>query len=541
MSLLTSKTGRIVLPVAVLSLFFLAVIWVSYFRQRIFDKNDSIRFAIERNSNLAVALEQYTIRTLHSADAVLQVVKMEYADQGASLNLNQLLRRITISQEIDDRVYIIGRDGRLKMANVDYPRDTHTDLSATSYFIFHVQHNIDSLLISQPQPSLLDGKPVVVISRRMNDSQGRFAGVVCLQVPPFAFTRFYAQAQLLPNDIISLIAPDGITYARRTGPLESAGENIHKSPLFTHLTHNPDSFYFAPDAIKHIPTWFSYRKLHDFPIIATVGSSETDILANFYKRQPRYILPRIMISLLIMLLSFSIASFLLHRRKLSDRLAEEEEKYQRLLTQQMITVQEREREWIGRELHDNVSQVLTTVKLYLDLASKETDHPLVPQSMLLINDSITEIRNLSHQLSAPTLGTRSLVDSIHALVETMAITNKLDITFDYTGYTTVIMSQKLALYRILQEQFNNIVKHAEATKVWISLSNRDEKVILTVKDNGKGFERKTKTNGMGLNNIISRAQVFEGKVYLKTAPQKGCSLTVILPIIEDSNVATNIK
>ncbi len=541
MSIFTSKTGRIVLPVAVISLFFLTLIWVSYFRQRSYDKSDSIRFAIERNSNLAVALEQYTIRTLHSVDAVLQVVKMEYAEQGVLLNLNQLLKRLAINQEIDDRVSIIGKDGRLKMANLDYPGNTGPDLSTKSYFIFHAQHDIDSLLISQPEPSFIDSKPVIVISRRINDNHGRFAGVVCLQVPPFAFTAFYAQAQLLPNDIISLIAPDGITYARRTGPLESAGENIHKSPLFTHLTHNPDSFYFAPDAIKHIPTWFSYRRLHDFPIIATVGSSETDILANFYKRQPRYILPRIMISLLIMLLSFSIASFLLHRRKLSDRLAEEEEKYQRLLTQQMITVQEREREWIGRELHDNVSQVLTTVKLYLDLASKETDHPLVPQSMHLINDSITEIRNMSHQLSAPTLGTRSLVDSIHALVETMAITNKLDITFDYTGYTTVIMSQKLALYRILQEQFNNIVKHAEATKVWISLSNRDGKVILTVKDNGKGFERKTKTNGMGLNNIISRAQVFEGKVHLKTAPQKGCSLTVILPIIEDSNVATNTK
>ncbi len=115
----------------------------------------------------------------------------------------------------------------------------------------------------------------------------------------------------------------------------------------------------------------------------------------------------------------------------------------------------------------------------------------------------------------------------------MAITNKLDISFNHTGYTSVVMSQKLALYRVLQEQINNIVKHAEATIVWISLFNRDGKVTLTVRDNGKGFERTTKTNGMGLNNIISRAQVFDERVYLKTAPQKGCSITVILPIIEE--------
>jgi signal transduction histidine kinase len=533
MNILSSKTSRVVVPVALLSLFFLALIWVSYFRQRAFDKNDSIRFAIERNSNLAVALEQYTIRTLHSADAVLQVVKMEYAAQGTSLDLNQLLKKLAINQEIDDRVSIIGKDGLLKISNGDHPGDTIPDLSAKAYFIFHARHNIDSLLISPPEPSFLDSKPVFVLSRRINDQMGRFAGVVCLQVPPFAFTRFYAQAQLLPNDIISLIAPDGITYARRTGNLESAGENIYRSPLFTHIQHNPDSFYFAPDAIKNIPTWFSYRRLHDFAIIATVGSSESDILVNFYKRQPKYIFPRIMISLLIVLLSFSIASFLIHRRKLSERLVAEKEKYQRLLTEQVIAVQEREREWIGRELHDNVSQVLTTVKLYLELAAKENHHPLIPQSMHLINDSITEIRNLSHQLSAPPLGTRSLIDSIQALVETMTITNKLDITFDHSGYTSVVMSQKLALYRMEQEQINNIVKHAEATRVWITLSNRDGKVILTVKDNGKGFERKNKRNGMGINNIISRAQVFDGQVHLKTAPQKGCALTVILPVKEE--------
>jgi signal transduction histidine kinase len=539
MNILSSKASRIIIPVSILCLFILALIWASYFRQRSFDKNDSIRFAIERNSNLAVALEQYTIRTLHSADAVLQVVKMEYAEKGSSLDVKELLKRISINQETDDWVSIIGSNGRMKMANVPYPGDTILDFSAKSYFIFHAHNNNDSLLISKPGFSFAAMKPVIVISRRINDNKGRFAGIVCLQLPPSAFTAFYAQARLLPNDIISLIAPDGITYARRTGSLESSGEDIHKSPLFTHIKNHADSFYFAPDAIKNIPTWFSYRKLNDFAIIATVGSSEADILAGFNKRQPRYILPRIIISLLIVLFSISISAFLIHRRKLSDRLAEEEEKYQRLLTQQIIAAQEREREWIGRELHDNVSQVLTTVKLYLESAARENDNPLILQSMHLINDSITEIRNLSHQLSAPTLGTRSLIDSINALIETMSITNRLEFSFDHSGYRSVVMSQKLALYRIVQEQINNIVKHAGATRVWISLSNRDGKVFLTVKDNGKGFERKNKTNGMGINNIISRAKVFGGQVHLKTSPQKGCSITVILPILEETLIETN--
>jgi signal transduction histidine kinase len=531
MKILRSKTSRVILPVFTLCLFVLTLIWISYLRQRSFDKEDAIRFAIERNSNLSIALEQYAIRTLRNADALLQMIKMEYKD-GDSLNLQQLIVKNSLSRDIIKGAVIIGSDGQSKIASV---ADTHNlvpGFSDRPYFNFHLKNNTDSLLITGPLVSKLTEKPVVTLSRRLNDKKGRFAGVIAVQVQPSTFTSFYAQARLLPNDIISLIAPNGITYARRTGSIESSGENISKSPLFVHVAHRRDSFYFAPDAIRQIPTWFSYRQLKDYPIIATVGSSESDILADFRARQPRYIIPRIIISVLVILFSFLGAKFILHRRKLSASILEEEEKYQRLLTEQMITVQEREREWIGRELHDNVGQVLTTVKLYLETAAQQGDHPLIPRSMKLINNSITEIRNLSHQLTAPTLGTRSLIDSITALTETVACATKLKFEFDHKEYTRrVAMSQKLALYRILQEQLSNIIKHAEATKVWIRLSQSEDNVLLTVRDNGKGFDTSIKTDGMGINNIISRAKVFDGTVTIKAVPGKGCVLEVTIPAI----------
>jgi signal transduction histidine kinase len=349
---------------------------------------------------------------------------------------------------------------------------------------------------------------------------------------PSRFTSFYAQAKLLPNDIISLIAPDGITYARRTGNKESYGEDIHKSPLFTHVAQHSDSFYFANDAIKNIPSWFSYRKLKDYPIIATVGSSEHDIFTENAARQSRTKVPRIVTSVLIILSSVLIAIILLFRQRTASRLAEEKERYERLLTEQMIAVQEREREWIGRELHDNVSQVLTTVKLYLEMASKQEDNPLIPRSMQLINSSIVEIRNLSHQLSSPTLGTRSLIDTINGLIETVGFSTNLVFEFDHAGYNVpLIMSQRLALYRILQEQLNNIIKHSGATRVRITLTQKNEQVLLTVRDNGKGFDSKTRSNGMGLNNITSRVKVFGGTVDIESAPQKGCLIRVMFPVI----------
>jgi signal transduction histidine kinase len=532
MKILMSKRNRIVLPVSALCLLFLALVWVSYFRQKSFDKKDAIQFAVEKNSNLAVALEQYAISTLHNADAILQLVRIEYGREGAALNLEKLLAKSMVNRDTTRKVSVIDNCGKLVMANTVFPENPVPDFSGSDYFIFHSKHNTDSLLISKPLISKLIGKPVIVVSRRLNDAEGKFGGVVTLQIEPSAFTSFYAQARLLPNDIISLIAPDGITYARRTGTIESSGEDIRKSPLFVHVAQNADSFYFAPDAIRHIPSWFSYRRLKDYPIIATVGSSEYDILAGYGNRQTRFLTPRIITSLLVILFSFLIALFLLHRSRSTYRLIEEKERYERLLTEQIIAVQEREREWIGRELHDNVSQVLTTVKLYLEMASKQENNPLIPRSMQLINSSIVEIRNLSHQLSAPTLGTRSLIDSINALIETMGFSTTLLFEFYHKGYSEQLaMSQKLALYRILQEQLNNIIKHAEATKVRISLIQKGDNVILTVRDDGKGFDRKRKVNGMGLNNITSRAKVFGGTVHIETAPQMGCLLSVRVPII----------
>jgi signal transduction histidine kinase len=532
MKILMSKRNRIVLPVSALCLLFLALVWVSYFRQKSFDKKDAIQFAVEKNSNLAVALEQYAISTLHNADAILQLVRIEYGREGAALNLEKLLAKSMVNRDTTRKVSVIDNCGKLVMANTVFPENPVPDFSGSDYFIFHSKHNTDSLLISKPLISKLIGKPVIVVSRRLNDAEGKFGGVVTLQIEPSAFTSFYAQARLLPNDIISLIAPDGITYARRTGTIESSGEDIRKSPLFVHVAQNADSFYFAPDAIRHIPSWFSYRRLKDYPIIATVGSSEYDILAGYGNRQTRFLTPRIITSLLVILFSFLIALFLLHRSRSTYRLIEEKERYEQLLTEQIIAVQEREREWIGRELHDNVSQVLTTVKLYLEMASKQENNPLIPRSMQLINSSIVEIRNLSHQLSAPTLGTRSLIDSINALIETMGFSTTLLFEFYHKGYSEQLaMSQKLALYRILQEQLNNIIKHAEATKVRISLIQKGDNVILTVRDDGKGFDSKRKVNGMGLNNITSRAKVFGGAVHIETAPQMGCLLSVRVPII----------
>lgn len=534
-------TGRLSWAILTLCLIILLLIWTNYFTQKARDKEETVAAAVQRNNNLAIALQQYTIRTIHNADALLQLLKIEYATKGRSIDLAKLLFNNAVNNDIFKGITLIDKDGGLIKANITTTNDTALTFSERDYFQHHKEKDSDELYISKPLLSKTIGKTVIVISRRINELDGSFGGVVAVQIEPSVFTSFYARANLRENDIISLISPDGITYARRTGPTETSGEDISKSPLFVQLKTSRNGYYFARDAIRGIPTYFSYRQFSEYPIIATVGTSQQDVLKDYYRRVKRDLSSTFIISIFIIVSSILMMLIVAHKKKTADRQKVDEERYQQQLTEQVIAAQEREREVIGHELHDNVNQVLTTTKLYLEMAlSKQLAYEeVLPKCISLLKSSVEDIRNLSRELSAPTLGTRSLVDAVEGLIQMVGASSGLEICFSHQSYQSPInMDQKLALYRIAQEQLNNIIKHAGATKVWICLEQTFTNTIFTIRDNGNGFNMNEKRNGIGLNNITSRARIFKGSAEILSAPGKGCTMKVTLPIIRSAAETT---
>ncbi|RYY85042.1 MAG: sensor histidine kinase [Chitinophagaceae bacterium] len=532
------RTGRLVAAVALFCALLMFLVWYLILRQLGESRQVALDAAVQRNNNLVVTLEQQAIRTIRNADALLQLVRYEYSKSGKAIDLEALLERGVIDMHYIAGVSIVDSAGHMQISNTPIPAAA-ADVSDREHFLFHKRFE-DSLYIGLPIHSRTLNRTVIVLSRRLSRPDGSFGGTVAVQVEPSTFIRYYAQANLRPHDLISLIAPNGITYARRTGDKESWGEDIHKSPLFNHLARRPVGHYFAADAIYGIPTWFSFRKLTGYPMIATVGASEQDILAEQRALAGREYRFGAAISVLLLLFSVMVIAVLLQRRKriLDIQAAEqqrrrEQKRYQRRLTQQIIAAQERERESIGRELHDNVNQVLTTVKLNIELAqgSPGLSGDLLQRSVRYLQQCIAEIRNLSRELSAPTLGTSSLVDSVAALVEMVAPSANLDIRFNHETYRQGLpKEQKLALYRILQEALNNVMRHAEARKVDIELRQAGGVTILSVTDDGKGFTPGSPRGGIGLTNMRSRAAVLGGTLQIQSAPGRGCQLQVRVPI-----------
>ena len=221
---------------------------------------------------------------------------------------------------------------------------------------------------------------------------------------------------------------------------------------------------------------------------------------------------------------------------LEKQLEEERELLKRYITRAVIDAQEKERAKLSRDLHDNVNQVLTTVKLYLEMSlSNEFDTPdLQQRSIQYISDCINEIRSISRSLSAPTLGGMNFKESIADLIKSVTETNQLKIKLKVTGFgvkeNSLPTDLHLGIYRILQEQLTNILKHAQAKHVKIDITKEPHQISLRIEDDGKGFDTRARRKGIGITNMITRAEALNGQLYMQSEPGKGSTITCLFNI-----------
>ncbi len=219
------------------------------------------------------------------------------------------------------------------------------------------------------------------------------------------------------------------------------------------------------------------------------------------------------------------------RKKLEDELIFKERSRQKQIANAAFNAQEKERSNISKELHDNVSQMLTSTKLFLDILKNKAPDELIDRSIKNINSIIEEIRNMSRSLMPLSIEDLGIIGSINDLIDNIRIANIVDVEFypDNEVEKLLNANAKLILYRIVQEQINNIVKHANAKNILIELFAENNYIELILSDDGIGFDLETVKKGLGLRNMKSRAQLLNGTTEIITNPNKGCKLKVHIP------------
>jgi two-component system, NarL family, sensor histidine kinase UhpB len=222
------------------------------------------------------------------------------------------------------------------------------------------------------------------------------------------------------------------------------------------------------------------------------------------------------------------------KRKLQNELVNQKLNHQKLITENTIQAQEKEREELGKELHDNINQVLATVKMFLDIAKKQDNMriELINRSHENVSYAIEEIRKLSKSLVARSLGDIGLKEALEELAEEVNFSKGLKVKLNYQDETDsrVESGIELMLYRITQEQLNNINKYAKATKTVITVRIAAEKLFLSIADDGAGFDTGKKMKGIGLRNIANRVEFYNGALEIISAPGEGCRLVIEIPL-----------
>ncbi|HMT73236.1 MAG TPA: histidine kinase, partial [Chitinophagaceae bacterium] len=233
-------------------------------------------------------------------------------------------------------------------------------------------------------------------------------------------------------------------------------------------------------------------------------------------------------------------------KRLEEERIKSKTEEQRKITEAMLKGQEKERNAIGIELHDNVNQILVGTKVLLSVVRDFPDkrEELVPSCIDNINMAIQENRKIAHELVTPNLSNEDLIKQIRRLGDTMLKNAGINAHIKHDRFNEELLNNdmKLAVYRVAQEQCTNIIKYADAGHVVFSLKTADNHFFMRITDDGKGMDKENVTHGIGLKNIASRLGVFGGTINVETEPGEGFTLEIDIPLnnISEQEVSPSV-
>ena len=236
--------------------------------------------------------------------------------------------------------------------------------------------------------------------------------------------------------------------------------------------------------------------------------------------------------LLLLLALLGISYYKRNKLQQQSLLQKEILHQQEIASRAVIEAEEKERKRIAADLHDGVGQMMSAAKLNLNNIMNElkiedpAQKEVLEKAVYLIDESCKEVRTVSHDLMPNALLRSGLGKAIATFI------NKIDKSIIKIDFYTEGLDEKmdenkeLVLYRVVQECVNNVIKHADASQLYIAVIKDDDGISITLEDNGKGFDVIHPTSGIGMRNIQSRIAYLKGSVEWDSAPGRGTVVTI---------------
>ncbi|UOY05379.1 sensor histidine kinase [Muricauda sp. SCSIO 64092] len=200
----------------------------------------------------------------------------------------------------------------------------------------------------------------------------------------------------------------------------------------------------------------------------------------------------------------------------------------------MIAGQEKERQKVAGELHDDLGSLMATIKLHFDHANISEQDPALRRAQKLLEEAYQKVRSMAHSKNSGVMSDQGLLSALKKMAKTIGETNAMEVTVEDFGLgERMENSLELSIFRMIQELVANAIKHAEASRVNIQLTQHEENLNIIVEDNGKGFDRSQldkESRGMGLTNIEKRVEHLEGNFTVDSVIGRGTSILIDIPV-----------
>jgi signal transduction histidine kinase len=213
-----------------------------------------------------------------------------------------------------------------------------------------------------------------------------------------------------------------------------------------------------------------------------------------------------------------------------ERLKQEAEQ---LMLKTRLEVQEKTLTDVSREIHDNIGQILSVVKLNLYTIQNKPEkiHEQIPDTLELVNNAIKDLRNLSKVLNADFISKQPLTSLLQREVDVINRAGAFELSLQQQGEEPALNQQnQLILFRIAQECLQNAIKHAQATRVLIELDFLPSQLKLSIQDNGIGFDFEKAKYGNGYTNLMARASIIGASLQVFSSPGQGATISILVPM-----------
>ncbi|RQO65299.1 hypothetical protein DBR43_31125 [Pedobacter sp. KBW06] len=248
----------------------------------------------------------------------------------------------------------------------------------------------------------------------------------------------------------------------------------------------------------------------------------------------------IIISIILLILCIGIV-FAIVNYKVKQRVYLEEKKtmqedFENQLMKSQIEVQEITFAELGKELHDNVGQLLSSTKMLLGVTQRSLDE--IPETLNLAEETlgkaIHELRALTKSLDKEWLERFDLITNLQAEINRINVAKTTRISFAHCGKLPIDTQKQIILFRIIQEALQNAIKHADAASIEINITMVSNVINLKIYDDGKGFEMQSANTGLGINNMKHRTALLGGTISWNVSAT-GSRVNIQLPVKDNDH------